>query len=322
MLYTVDVLVVSNADRVVFPEVNKTKGDVVAYYERVASRALPHLAGRLLSIKRFPKGLAGAGFFQKNVPDHYPASIARVPVPRSKQASKKHKDPEQKERDVTVYPVIGELEHLPYLGNQGAIELHMCTSKVPELFVPDRVILDLDPPPGAFELVRKAAFIARDGLLEFGLPSAAVATGSKGYHVIAPISGSIDAAAIAATMQKLGALLTSRHPDVLTTTFRIANRGGKVFVDWLRNNPGATVVSPYSLRATPRATVATPLAWDELETTAPDAFTIDDAQRLLDRPDPLIDLKPTDVAPFVAAVEEAFTRSGLVMEAFDRFRAS
>src|SRR5215510_15015283 len=99
-------LEVSNADRVVFPAIGCTKGDVVAYYERIASRALPHLLERPLSIRRYPKGLAAAGFFQKNVPAHYPSSIARFAVPRSREASKKHKDTRAKQSDVTLYPVV------------------------------------------------------------------------------------------------------------------------------------------------------------------------------------------------------------------------
>lgn len=314
-------IAVSNADRVVFPEISRTKGDVVAYYERIAPRALPHVADRLLSIRRFPKGLSGPGFFQKNVPEHYPPSITRVPVARSREASKKHKDADARAKDVTIYPVVHEAEHLPYVANQGAIELHVVTSRVSHLHRPDRLIIDLDPPPGAVALVRRAALVTRDALAKLGLESVPVATGSKGYHVVAPIVPVVDVHTLAATTQKLAALLVSQTPDELTTVFRIAQRGQRVFVDWLRNNGGATVIAPYSLRASPRATVATPIAWDELETTAPDAFTIDDIARLLDRPDPLAALGPADPIPFVAAVDDAFTRAGLVLESFDRFRS-
>ncbi len=103
---------VSNAQRVVFPEAGKTKGDVVAYYERVAERLLPHVIDRPLSMLRYPKGLAERGFFQKNVPAHYPASIARFEVPRSEEATRRHRDPDARERRVTVYPVLREAEHV------------------------------------------------------------------------------------------------------------------------------------------------------------------------------------------------------------------
>lgn len=311
---------VSNADRVVFPEVGRTKGDVVAYYERMAPRALPHVVGRPLSIRRFPKGLAAPGFFQKNVPAHYPPSIERFAVPRSRAASKKHAKPGA---DVTVYPLVRDAEHLAYLANQGAIELHVPVARAADPSHPDRVVVDLDPPSGAVDLVRRAARVVRERLAALGLETVPVATGSKGYHVVGAVAPSVDAEALGIAMQQLAALLSAEHPEELTTTFRIAARGRRVFVDWLRNYPSATVIAPYSLRARPRATVAAPIAWDELDDVAPDSFTIDDADRLLDRADPLLERaeSPDDAAPFVAAIGEAFERKGLVLETFDRFRS-
>jgi bifunctional non-homologous end joining protein LigD len=314
---------VSNAGRVVFPEVGATKGEVVAFYERIAPRALVHLIERPLSIRRYPKGLAGAGFFQKNVPAHYPADIERFALPRSKAAAKKHPHKGEQTQDVTIYPLVKTSEHLAYLANQGAIELHVPTARVTALQRPDRLVIDLDPPAGAFALVRRAAHLTRDAMGEFGLESVPVATGSKGYHLVAPIQPLVEVDSLVVTMQKFAALIAAKHPDHLTTMFRIALRGERVFVDWMRTGPSATVVSPYSLRARPRATVATPLAWDELDTTDPDRFTLADVERLLERPDTLADLaeSPRDPRPFVAAVEEAFERAGLVLEAFDRFRS-
>ncbi len=312
---------VSNPDRIVFPEIGRTKRDVVEYYERIAARVLPHVAGRLLSIKRYPRGLAEPGFFQKNVPDHYPESIERFAVPRSREASKKH--PSGKDRGFTVYPVLREPAHIPYLANQGAIELHVPTSRADDLFHPDRLVVDLDPPPGPFAAVRRAAYLVRDALGEHGLATVPVATGSKGFHIVSPITRTASVDTIGATLQKFATLLAARHADELTVVFRIALRGGRVFVDWLRNNPIATVVAPYSLRARPRATVATPLGWAEIETTDPDAFAMADVDRLLDRADPLAELAatPSDPARFIAATDEAFERSGLVLEVFDRFRS-
>src|SRR5436305_6122274 len=171
---------VSNPDRIVFPEIGRTKRDVVAYYERIAPRALPHVAGRPLSIRRYPKGLSSPGFFQKNVPAHYPESIARFEVPRSRAASKKHPGG----KGFTVYPVVNDVQHLPYLANQGAIELHVPTSRAGDLFHPDRIVIDLDPPPGSFALVRRAAHLVREALAGHGLGCVPVGTGSKGYHLV------------------------------------------------------------------------------------------------------------------------------------------
>src|SRR3954467_9595568 len=129
---------VSNPDRLVFPEIGRTKGDVVAYYERIAPRAFPHVAGRPVSIRRYPKGLAAPGFFQKNVPPHYPESIERFPVRRSPDASKKPPAKGGKNQDVTLYPVLREAQDIPYIPNQGAIEFHVPTSRAADLFHPDR----------------------------------------------------------------------------------------------------------------------------------------------------------------------------------------
>lgn len=295
---------VSNADRVVFPAIGRTKGDVVTYYDRIAEKALPHLLDRPLSIKRFPKGLAGPGFFQKNVPKHYPSSFGHYEVPRQ-------------EGGVTTYPVVREAAHLPYLANQGAIELHITMAKVLQLDTPDRLIIDLDPPPGETDLVRRVALQVKDLFEGFGLALTPVATGSKGYHLVARIVPT----ELGDALHHAAALLAFMHPEMMTIAFKVAARGKRVFVDWLRNRVSATAIAPYSLRATPKASVATPLTWAELETTAPDAFTIDDLDRLLDRPDPLLEQKPADPKPFLHAIETAFAASGIVLEKFDRFRS-
>jgi len=312
---------VSNGDRVIFPEIGRTKADVVAYYARIAPRLLPHVAGRPLSIKRFPKGLAAPGFFQKNVPPHYPASFERFAVPRSPEASAKHRGKGGNEADVTIYPVLREAEQLAYVANQGALELHVPTALAADLHHPDRLIIDLDPPPGRVDLARQAAHVVREALAERGLQSAPVATGSKGYHVVAPLTPSASFETLFVTLQKFATLLASQHEDSLTVAYRIAQRRERVFLDWLRNNPISTVVAPYSLRARPLAPVATPLAWSELDTTAPDAFTIDDLERLLDRPDSLHALAPSDPTHFISSVDADFDAAGLELVPFDRFRS-
>jgi bifunctional non-homologous end joining protein LigD len=313
-------VVVSHGERIVFPDVNHTKADVVAYYERLAPRILEHVRGRPLSIRRYPQGLSGPGFFQKNVPAHYPASFRRLAVPRSRAATKKHAGAG---RDVTVYPLLSEAEQLAYLANQGAIELHVPTVQGSDLWHPDRLVVDLDPPAGALAEVRRAALVTREALARHGLETAPVATGSKGYHVVAALQPLADVETLALALHQLATLLAAEYPDLLTTTFRIAERGGRVFVDWLRLGVGGSVVAPYSLRATAMASVATPLAWDEVETTPPNGWTLNDAERLLERPDPLAKLvrAPGDPRAFAQSVAAAFEASGLVLKPFDRFRS-
>jgi bifunctional non-homologous end joining protein LigD len=313
-------VVVSHAERVVFPEIGRTKGEVVAYYERLSRLILTHVRGRPLSIRRYPQGLSGPGFFQKNVPAHYPQTMGRVAVPRSARATKKHPG---KSRDVTLYPVLSDAEHIAYLANQGAIELHVPTVRADDLWHPDRLVVDLDPPAGALDAVRRAALVTREALGEHGLETVPVATGSKGYHVVAALQPLVDVEALGLALQRLATLLTARHPELLTTTFRIAERAGRVFVDWLRLGVGGSVIAPYSLRATAQASVATPLDWNEVETTAPNAWKLSDAERLVDRTDPLAELaqRPADPRPFIQSVASAFESSGLALEPFDRFRS-
>jgi bifunctional non-homologous end joining protein LigD len=320
---TLPMVAVSNAARVVFPDVGVTKGQVVAYYERIADKMLPHVTGRPLSIRRYPKGIAAPGFFQKNVPEHYPASFQRFAVPRSPNATKKHAAKRGKQQDVTLYPLVQQADQLSYLANQGAIELHVPTSRASDLYRPDRVVIDLDPPSGAVALVRRAAHLVRDALAEFGLPTVPLATGSKGYHLIAAIEPTLDADRLASAVQKFGALVVAAHPQELTLAYRVALRGSRVFIDWLRNMPVASVIAPFSLRATAHASVATPLTWAELDSVDPGGYALGDLDRLLDRPDPLAQYSamPHDAAPFVLAVELAFEAAGLVLETFDRFRS-
>src|SRR6185503_4879643 len=125
---------------------------------------LPHVLERPISIRRYPKGLAGAGFFQKNVPPHYPESIRRFEVPRSKEAAKKHPRKGEQDQEVTAYPLVDRAEHLAYLANQGAIELHVPIARASSHFRPDRIVVDLDPPSGATALVRKAAKLVKSAL--------------------------------------------------------------------------------------------------------------------------------------------------------------
>ncbi len=316
---------VSNADRVVFPEISRTKGDVVRYVEKMAVRLFPHVEGRLLSIKRYPKGLAAPGFFQKNVPAHYPASVERVSVPRSREATRRHPKGKAGETpsDVTVYPVIRDPSDLAFLANQNAIELHVPTSRASSPMRPDRIVLDLDPPAGEVLRVKRAAVLVHDAVRRFGLDGVPVATGSKGFHVVCPIEPNVDGDVLATTLQKLGALLEAEHPDELTNAFRIAERQRRVFVDWLRNRALATVIAPFSLRARPRASVAVPLSWTEVDGVGPDAFTLDDVDALVAREDPLLEAMkaPRDARHFVEAVDAAFAASGLVLAPFDRFRS-
>jgi bifunctional non-homologous end joining protein LigD len=300
---------VTNADRVVFPKAGITKGEVVAYYESVADRMLVHLAGRPLTLERYPRGLDAPGFMQKNAASHFPPSIERVELP--------------KRNGTTTYPVVHQPGDIPYLANQGTITFHAWLSRIPDLDFPDRLVIDLDPSEGDVAQVRRAARIVRETFDEIELASTPVATGSKGYHVVAPITATVDAGRIAMAMHRLAVWLGATHPELLTSEFRKEQRRGRVFVDWLRNALGSTSVVPWSLRARPGAPAAVPLAWDEVDDVAPGDVGLRTIASRLDRPDPLAVLadSPADAELVIAALEQRLDEAGVEAEPFDRFRS-
>lgn len=299
---------VSNADRVVFPDDGITKGEVVAYYELVAVRMLAHAGGRPLTIQRFPKGLAGQGFMQKNAPDHYPDWIGRIEIGRREGGS-------------TTYPVAIDERTFPYLANQGTITFHAPTSTTDRPDRPDRFIMDLDPPADHPDLAATAARLTSGLLDEVGVPTIPMATGSKGYHVIAALHPEHGYDEVGRFAQGCAALLADRHPDLLTTEFRIEQRRGRVFVDWLRNRPLSTGVVPWSLRPRPGAPVATPLTWEEFEATGPGAVHMVDVPERMERPDPLLESTAIDLGAAITAVETALDDAQIDLERFDRFRS-
>jgi bifunctional non-homologous end joining protein LigD len=253
---------VSNADRVVFPEVGLTKGDLVGYYERVAPLMLPYVKDRPLTLERYPQGLGGDGFMQKNAAAHFPATIGRYQVDRA-------------EGGVTTYPVITVEENIPYLANQGTVSFHIWTGRLPEPHLADCMVIDLDPEPGDVEAARNVTRLAGALVEAFGLESLPVATGSKGYHVWVPLVPT-PWGGVATAGRALAGIVAARNPEHATVEFLKKNRKGRVFVDWLRNHPGATVVAPLSVRARPKASISMPLDWSEVPTTDPDQWTITD----------------------------------------------
>ena len=245
--YTVEL---SSLDRVLFPDVGVTKGDLVEHYRKVAGRMVPHLKGRPVSMQRFPGGIEEEGFFQKAAPDYFPDWIARAKV--------------RKEGGTVEHVVCDNAATLVYLANQGCITPHVWLSRADRLHNPDRLIFDLDPPRDDFEAVRFAAHKLRDLLGELGLDPFPMATGGRGLHLIVPLDRGADFDAVRAFARDIADLLAARHPKRLTTESRKSKRRGRLFLDTLRNAYAQTAVPPYAVRARPGAPVAVPLSWDEL----------------------------------------------------------
>ncbi len=301
---------VSNPNKVLFPgdeasgRAAVTKAEVVAHVERVASSMLGFVSGRPLTLQRFPRGIDAKGFMQKNAAEHFPDSIARLSVPKRGGGD-------------TLYPVVDRAEDLAYLANQNTITFHMWTSSAERPGHPDWLILDLDPEAGDLDGVRVATRAVHTLLESFGLASFVLATGSKGFHVWVPIDGSAGFGDVSLVARALAGLAVAARPDELTVEFLKKNRRGRVFVDWLRNAPTATVVVPFSLRPRPGAPVAVPIGWDELAEARPDGWTIGSLGDRLD-----VDLAIAD-RPQVLPVErivEAARAAGVDLDTpHDRF---
>lgn len=258
---------VSNPDKVMFPEPGYAKSDLVGFYETVAVRMLPWIEGRPLTLERHPSGVAEKGFFQKHASSHFSNHIERVEVPKAD--------------GTVIHAVVRDSDGLAELANQGTIAFHVWTAAAPDLDHPTHVVLDLDPEAGDVASVRRVALVVRDLLDEFGLAGRPVVSGKKGFHVWVPVSG-LSYEAAAAVSRALAGLVATRHPDVATVEFLKKNRGGRVFMDWLRNRWAQSIVCPWSVRVTASATVAVPIEWDEVSQVRPDEW---DLRTALDRPD-------------------------------------
>jgi bifunctional non-homologous end joining protein LigD len=260
----------SHPDKRLFPGDGITKAELAHYYESVAEWMVPHIRDRPLSLQVFPGGIESPGFFQKNVPKHYPDWIRRVEV--------------AKEGGKVVHPVVRDAETMIYLVGQNTITPHIWLSRCDRVHQPDRMVVDLDPPPGTdFAAVRRAARQAGDLLREIGLEPFAQVTGSKGIHVWTPLKRRPDFEEVKEFSNAFAALLARRHPDELTTEFRKAKRAGRILVDVLRNRYAQTAVPPYAVRPRPGAPVATPIEWEELSDSKlrPDRWTLKTLMRRL-----------------------------------------
>ena len=241
----------SNLDKVLFPAAGLTKADLIGYYERVAPVMLPHLAGRPLSLARFPDGIDAEGFMQKNASDHFPGWIRRARL--------------AKQNGEVEHVVADSAATLVYLANQACVTLHVGLSRVDRIDRPDRMVLDLDPSDDHFAKVRRAARDAGALLEELGLVPFLQTTGSRGLHLWVPLDRSADFDEVRAFAAKLAEVLEARRPVELTTAQRKAKRGDRVLLDVARNAYAQTAVAPYSVRARRFAPVATPLDWAELD---------------------------------------------------------
>ena len=250
---------VSNLEKVLFPEVSFTKAQVIDYYVRIAPVLLPHLSGRPVTFTRWPDGVEGQAFFEKNSARHAPDWVRRVRVPSPGSS---------RGRETLDMVVLETVADLAWAANLAALELHVPQWQVGSRLqpaLPDLLVLDLDPGPdaGILECCEVAERL-RERLVADGLDPVVKTSGSKGMQVYAPIRVT-DREHPSRYARVLAQELSAETPDRFVWRMEKVLRPGKVLVDWSQNNPAKTTVAPYSLRARPDAPVSAPVGWDEVE---------------------------------------------------------
>jgi bifunctional non-homologous end joining protein LigD len=267
-------VVVTHPERVVFPDIGLTKGELVDYYRRVADHILPHLRDRPLTMQIWSKGIGEDGAFVKERRKHYPEWIPSAVVPR-------------KGKETFAMPMIDSADALVYIANQGMVTPHVWLARADDPDHPDRLVFDLDPSTDDIGIVRDTALELRELLTEAGLVPHVKSTGSRGLHVTVPLDRSATLEQVRAFAEEVAADLTARHPDALTTAFSKADRGTRLFLDVMRNGRAQTEVVAYGVRGRPGAPVAAPLEWSEVSSFEPGRWTVRNLfRRLSQRADP------------------------------------
>jgi bifunctional non-homologous end joining protein LigD len=245
-------LVLSNLEKVLWPEAGMTKGEMLDYYARIAPTLLPHLRGRPVTLRFFPDGIAGVSWHQ-NECSREPAWFTV------------HETPGRGGRRLR-FCVIDDLASLIWTANMAAVEIHPFLWSVADSRRPLEAVFDLDPgPPAGLVDCGRVALRLRELLADVGLESFAKTSGSLGLHVHVPLGTPHDAATIKAFARAVARVLATERPDEVVAEMRKSDRPGKVYVDWLQNDATRQTVAPYSLRGLPVPTVATPMTWDEVE---------------------------------------------------------
>jgi bifunctional non-homologous end joining protein LigD len=266
----------TNLDKIFFPKLGLTKGDLIQYYVDVAPYALRAVSRRPMQMKRYPDGVDGFFFYQKRVPEPHPdwLDTFRIRFP-----SGRHAD----------FPVLADAAGLAWIANLGCIELHTWHSRIDDIERPDYLLIDLDPSEGhPWSAVREIAMVVKEVMDELGLASYPKTSGATGLHILAPIKPEIEFPHVRDFARALAKEVEARIGDqrVATTTWKVADRKG-VFVDYGQNARDRTIASAYSIRPMPDARASAPLRWDEVPDCEPAEFTL---QTMCDRIDSVGDL--------------------------------
>ena len=247
-------LKLSNLEKVLYPAVGFTKKDVIDYYARIAPAMIPHLSGRALTRKRYPDGVDGEPFFEKNAPMHRPDWVKTAAIWSHGNRRNVH------------YVLADDLPTLIWLANLAALELHPSLALAKDITCPTEMVFDLDPgPPANIVECCQVAFWLREIFDHFNLQSFPKTSGSKGLQIYVPLNTPTSFDQTKMFSHALAQLLEADHPQHVVSDMKKSVRTGKVFVDWSQNDEHKTTVAVYSLRARERPTVSTPVTWDEVE---------------------------------------------------------
>lgn len=263
---------ISSPERVIYPELGLTKKELADYYATVEPLIMVDAADRPMTLIRCPGGRTGECFFQKHDKGTFGPHVKQIPI-------------EESDGDTEDYLYFDDVRGLLACVQMGTIEFHGWGSKVDKVEYPDRLVFDLDPDEGLdFTKVKEAAVRVRDLVAGMGLKSFPLLTGGKGIHVVVPLDQTADWAEVKSFADRFSRAVAEAEPDRFTANIRKVQRKGRIFLDWLRNQRGATAVMPYSARAREGAPVAAPIAWEELDDfESGAAFSIQDAAELLRR---------------------------------------
>jgi bifunctional non-homologous end joining protein LigD len=285
----------SSPDRVVFPDVGVTKGDLFDYYDRVAPAILPHLRDRPFTMKRYRGGATDKPFFQKQAPKGMPSWIP------TRRFTTHPREGGSREVD---FPLVDSREALLWMVQMHCIDMNAWYSRIDKPHRPDFVLFDLDPPDGGFAMAIEVAHLIRELLDDLELPGYVKTSGADGIHVVAPITRRSTFEDTYHFAEAASRLLEQRHPGLVTTEWLKKKREG-VLVDHRQNGWGKTIASVYSVRPKPGAPVSTPLRWDELDSSVePRRFTMDVAlERIAEHGDLFVPVLE-DPRPLAAAARK------------------
>lgn len=263
----------TNLDKIMYPELNIAKRQVIEYYIRVAPRMLRLLVDRPLVLTRYPNGVSERGFYEKDAPSGTPIWV------------KTFRDYSRSARRELNYIVCDNLDTLVWLANMAALEIHMTLSRIEAFDIPSFVVFDLDPKyPADYDDVVEVAHLLKEELVALGLESYVKTSGKNGLHILIPTEEGPSFEQARKFVQETGNSLKKETDKVVTDRSK-KDTPGRVYIDYVQNSHGRTMVCPYSLRATPKATVSTPLPWNEIEKGLdPESFNLFTVNKMADNP--------------------------------------